>query len=322
MGWKHGSTRRPICRSRGVDFFSSLLVRVPLNAAIRDAQAQLQRVEEQIATRTRELSSGRRLNALSDDPSSSASVIVNRAEVGRIDSYVRATDSVEARLSIVDSVLNEVITQLTGGLTAVIGARGSEVQPQAREAYAIELEGIRDTILADVNMQFNGTYLFSGAASTTEPYTKTGGVVSAYQGSTTDVQIDIDRSTAVQVSQNGDELLRGIDVNDLFVELDLLITAVRAGDATGMDTGTAALNRAFDRATALQSQVGIDLRTTLEQRAQLGARRVEGVKRVSRNEDANLVESISGLQSAEATYQAAIRAIAVRLPLSLMDFIR
>ena len=28
MGWKHGSTRRPICRSRGVDFFSSLLVPV------------------------------------------------------------------------------------------------------------------------------------------------------------------------------------------------------------------------------------------------------------------------------------------------------
>ena len=220
----------------------------------------------------------RRLNALSDDPSSTVGAIISRAEVGRIDSYVRATDSVEARLSIVDSVFNEVITQLTAGLTTVIGARGSEVQPEAREAYAIQLEGIRDTILADVKTQFNGTYLFSGAASTTAPYTKTGGVVSAYQGSATDVEIDIDRSTAVQVSQNGDELLRGGDANDLFVELDLLITAIRTGDSVGMETGTAALNRAFDRATALQSQVGIDLHTTLEQRLRLGARRAEGVK--------------------------------------------
>ena len=297
-------------------------MRVPLNSAIRDAQAQLQRAEEQIANRTRELASGRRLNALSDDPSASVGAIINRAEVGRIDSYVRATDSAEARLSIVVSVFNDVITQLTAGLTATIGARGTAVQPEAREAYAIQLEGIRDTILADVNTQFNGTYLFSGAAATTEPYTKTGGVVSAYQGSTVDVEIDIDQSNAVQVSRNGDELLRGSDVNDLFVELDLLITAVRAGDAAGMDAGTDALNRAFDRATALQSQVGIDLRTTLEQRARLGARRAEGVKQVSRHEDADLVESISGLQRAETTYQAAIRAIAVRLPLSLMDFIR
>ena len=297
-------------------------MRVPLNAAVRDAQAQLQRAEEQMASRTRELASGRRLNSLSDDPSSSVGAIISRAQVGRIDSYARATDSVEARLSIVDSVFSDVITQLTGALTATIAARGTEVQPGAREAYAISLEGIRDTILADVNAQFNGTFLFSGAASTTEPYTKTAGVISGYQGSTTQVEIDIDHSTAVQVSRNGDELLRGSDTNDLFVELELLITAVRAGDDAGMDAGVDALNRAFDRATALQSQVGIDLRTTIEQRLRLDTRRLEGVKQVSRHEDADLVESITALQRAEMTYQAAIRAIAVRLPLSLMDFIR
>ena len=297
-------------------------MRVPLNSAIRDAQAQLGRAEQQIANRTRELSTGRRLNTLSDDPSSSVGAIISRAHVGRIDSYVRATDSVEARLNIVDSVMSDTVTQLTAGLTAVIGARGSEVPPGAREAYAIQLEGIRDTILSAVNTQFNGTYLFSGAASTTEPYTKTAGVVSGYQGSTTSVEIDIDHSTAVQVSRNADALLRGGDANDLFVELEQLIAAVRAGDSAGMDAGTDALNRAFDRATALQSQVGIDLRTTIEQRSRLGTRRVEGVKQVSRHEDADLVESIIALQAAEATYQAALRAIAVRLPLSLMDFIR
>ena len=297
-------------------------MRVPLNSAIRDAQAQLGRAEQQIANRTRELSTGRRLNTLSDDPSSSVGAIISRAHVGRIDSYVRATDSVEARLNIVDSVMSDTVTQLTAGLTAVIGARGSEVPPGAREAYAIQLEGIRDTILSAVNTQFNGTYLFSGAASTTEPYTKTAGVVSGYQGSTTSVEIDIDHSTAVQVSRNADALLRGGDANDLFVELEQLIAAVRAGDSAGMDAGTDALNRAFDRATALQSQVGIDLRTTIEQRSRLGTRRVEGVKQVSRHEDADLVESTIALQAAEATYQAALRAIAVRLPLSLMDFIR
>ena len=116
-------------------------MRVTLNAAVRDAQAQLQRAEEQMASRTRELASGRRLNSLSDDPSSSVGAIISRAQVGRIDSYARATDSVEARLSIVDSVFSDVITQLTGALTATIAARGTEVQPGAREAYAISLEG-------------------------------------------------------------------------------------------------------------------------------------------------------------------------------------
>lgn len=204
-------------------------MRVTLNSAVRDAQAQLPRVEEQIAQRTRELSSGRRLNKLSDDPSSSVGAVINRAESGQTDSYIRATDSVGARLSIVDSLLNDVIVQITGGLTAAFGARGSAVQQSQRDARAIELEGIRDTILADVNTQFNGAYLFSGGASTTEPYTKTAGVVSPYQGTATDVSVDIGEGTSVQVSRSGDVLLRGSDADDLFVELDRLIAGVRAG---------------------------------------------------------------------------------------------
>ena len=297
-------------------------MRVTLNSAVRDAQAQLQRVEEQIAQRTRELSSGRRLNALSDDPSSSVGAVINRAEIGQTDSYIRATDSVGARLSIVDSLLNDVIVQITGGLTAAFGARGSAVQQSQRDTYAIELEGIRDTILADVNTQFNGAYLFSGGASTTEPYTKTAGVVSPYQGTATDVSVDIGEGTSVQVSRSGDVLLRGSDADDLFVELDRLIAGVRAGNAAEIDAGITALNRAFDRATAVQSQVGIDLRTASDQRLQLGTRKVQQRAEVSRHEDANLAEAITDLQMAEVRYQAAIRAIGSRLSLSLMDFVR
>jgi flagellar hook-associated protein 3 FlgL len=297
-------------------------MRVTLNSAVRDAQAQLQRVEAQIAQRTRELSSGRRLNTLSDDPSSSVGAVINRAEIGQTDSYIKATDSVEARLSVVDSLLNDVIVQITGGLTAAFGARGSSVQQSQRDAYAIEIEGIRDTILADVNTQFNGAYLFSGAASTTEPYTKTAGVVSSYQGTATAVSVDIGEGKSVQVSRSGDVLLRGSDVDDLFVELERLIAGVRAGNATEIDAGIGALNRAFDRATAVQSQVGIDLRTASDQRLQLGVQKVQQRTEVSRHEDANLAEAITDLQMAEVRYQAAIRAIGSRLSLSLMDFIR
>ena len=221
-----------------------------MNSTIRDAQAQLERVQAEIAARTRELSSGRRLNSISDDPLATRGAIVQRAEVAKLDSYTKATDSVDSRLSVTDSILSDVIVQITAALTAAAGSRGSHVSPAQHEAYAIQLEGIRDTILADVNTQFNGTYLFSGGAATTEPYTKTGGVVSAYQGTATVVSVDVSESLAVQVSRNGDALLRGADANDLFVEFDLLITAVRAGDAVGIDAGIAALNRAIDRATA------------------------------------------------------------------------
>lgn len=297
-------------------------MRVTLSSTIRDAQARLERTEEQLATRSRELASGRRLNRLSDDPSSSATAIVQRGEVTRIDSYVKATNSVDSRLSIVDSLLSDIIVQITAAQTSAAAARSTATGPAQREALAIQIEGIRDTILADVNTQIQGSYVFSGAATTTAPYTKTGGTVSGYQGDSTDVHVDVGRSTAIKISMNGDELLRGTDANDLFVELEALAAAVRAGDMTGIDSGMQALDRAFDRATAAQSRLGNDLRLLGEQRLHLGQRRVESVEQLSRHEDADLVESITGLQQAEVAYQAALRAISARFPLSLLDFMR
>ena len=45
MGWKHGSTRRSICRSRGVDFFSSLLVSSSIYLHIRPAPSVCRYIE-------------------------------------------------------------------------------------------------------------------------------------------------------------------------------------------------------------------------------------------------------------------------------------
>ena len=297
-------------------------MRVTLLSAVREAEIRLQRVEQELATRTQELSSGRRLNKLSDDPFDSANAIIKRGEATRIDSYERAADSVDSRLSIVDSLLSDVISLITVAQTSAVASRSSVVTAEQREAYAGAIEGIRDTILADVNTQYRGAYIFSGAATATAPYTKTGGTVSAYQGGATEVHVDVGRNTAIKISMNGDELVRGSDTNDLFTELDALVTAVRAGDSVGIDTGLQALGRALSRATTAQSRVGNDLRVVSDQRFRLGARRVETVLEVARLEDANLVESITGLQAAELAYQATVRAIGLQLPLSLIDFVR
>ena len=297
-------------------------MRVTLHSTIREAQAYLRQTETQLATRTRELSSGRRLNRLSDDPSASANAILQRGEVNRIDSYAKATDSAESRLSVVDSSLSDIIVQITAAQSTAASARSTVVSAAQREALAIQIEGIRDTILADVTTQYQGSYLFSGAATTTAPYTKSGGSVSAFQGDATDVHVDVGKSTAIKVSMNGDELLRGTDTNDLFVELEALAAAVRAGNMAGIDAGQQALDRAFDRATNVQSSLGNNLRLVGEQRLHLTARRVDTVEQLSRHEDADLVESITALQQAEAAYHATVRAISVRFPLSLLDFVR
>lgn len=297
-------------------------MRLSQNGALRSALLDLQRVNEQLAQRQQELASGRRINTISDDPSGSAAVVRARAEIGAIDRYVRASDSVEARLTIADSVLSDVVAQISAALTTAAAASNSGQSTEQREASASALESIRDAVFSSVSSQVAGRYVFSGTAVTTAPYQKNpDDSVGAYQGNAATASIDIDRSTAVAVTFSADELLRGTDPTDLFTELDTLATAVRAGDAAGIDAGRTALQRAFDRAVAQQSQVGVSLRAVDTSRLQLAARRQASTQDAARHEDANLAETVMALTSAQAAYQASLTALARHTQLSLLDFL-
>jgi len=297
-------------------------MRLGQSAAYRSALIDLERVGAQLAQRQRELASGRRINTISDDPFGSAAVVRARAEIGAIDRYARASDSVDARLSIADSVLTDVVSQISAALTTVAGASNSGQSVEQREAAATALESIRDGIFSSISSQVAGRYIFSGTAVTTAPYQKNpDGSVGVYQGNAASAAIDIDRSTAVTVTFSADEVLRGSDPADLFTELDTLAAAIRAGDAAAMDTGRTALQRAFDRAVTAQSRVGVSLRAVDAGRLQLAAHRQASTQEASRREDANLAETITELTSAEAAYQASLNALSRYSQLSLLDYL-
>lgn len=298
-------------------------MRLALTTAFRQAGADVARAEADIAKHERELASGRRINALSDDPVGAAAAIVQRGALASLDRYSQTSDSLETKLTLTDTVLSDIITQVDAGLASVAGAKNSTTTADQREGIAIELEGIRDSVYSDVNTTLRGSYLFAGAATTTQPYTKDAmGVVSSYQGDNTAVLLDVDEHTALQASMDGDALFRGGDANDFFVEIDLLIAALRAGDRPGIDAGMEALRRQFDRATVAQTRVGTDLSRLGNHQARLEDQRLDGIESLSRLEDADLTAAVTGLESAEGVHETVLYSVSKRLTLSLFDFIR
>jgi flagellar hook-associated protein 3 FlgL len=298
-------------------------MRVTFETQHRQSLADINRANERLLEFQRQVTSGKRVERASDDPAAAAIAAVERSHLAATDQYTAAADSASSRLFVADTVLSDVIQQLTSAQTAVIAARGSTVTPQQREARAQELEVLRDALLADLNTSFRGTYMFAGAAATTQPYSKNGaGVVSAYQGSTLEVSVDIDTAVEVPVGFDGDALARGTDTDDLFVVMDRAIDAARAGDAAALDTAEDDLQRAFERATAFQSRVGAALRAVEEDKLRLGeeSRAIEA--RLSALENANMAAAITSLTQADTVYRAALAASSQLQRLSLMDYLR
>ena len=143
-----------------------------------------------------------------------------------------------------------------------------------------------------------------------------------YQGDQAPVMVEIGKGRDAAVTANGESFVRGSDATDLFTEMDTLIAAVQAGDATGIANGLAALGRAFDRAVRAQSQVGVDERGIGDEQHRLTEFRLASLKRVSKDEDANLAQAMTEMTEAQIAYQAALQAVATASKVSLLDYLR
>ena len=297
-------------------------MRLTFAATMRDTYDGIQTAAERMIKYQRQISTGIRVAQPSDDPSATATTISEKAAKASYEQYVQAGDSAESRLSVADTLLSDIIDKLSAARTAILSAQGSETTDAQRENGAQSLASLRDAILEDVTTSFRGTYMFGGAAGTVRPYSKdVNGVVQPYAGSTREVTVDIDRNRPVTVVFNGDAIVTGNDATDLFTAFDNAIVAARAGDADALHTASGALQRAFDRASQVQSTVGTSLNAIADHSARLESAGRASTARVSALEEANMAEAISGLQQAETAYNAALGAAARTTRRSLFDFL-
>lgn len=292
-------------------------MRVTFNTTYRDGLEGIESAAARLAEWQRQVSSQRRVQYASDDPAAASAIVGERAEMASLDQFKETTDSVDARLHVVDSLLSDMLSNLTAAQTTAAAGRSTILTPDQREALALQLRGLRDNILMDVNGQYRGTFVFSGTASLTAPFAKdASGAVQAYAGNTRTQGLDLDRTRSVEVTLDG-----GAIMADLFPVMDALATAIEAGDMDQIDAGLDGLEAAFERVTTAQSRVGVALGDLDAHRIRLDTMRRASDQRRSSLEDANLAEAISRMQQAETAYRAALGALGTSGRLSLMDYL-
>jgi flagellar hook-associated protein 3 FlgL len=298
-------------------------MRISFQTGFRHALADIQRTSEELARRQREVSSGLRLQAPSDDPTAAVGAVTEHAALGAIDRYARAADSVGARLTVVDTVLSDIVEKLTQAQAVATGTLGDTPTAAQREAAARELAGLRDALFGDFNTNFRGVFVFAGTASTTSPYQRNPDqTIGAYQGNTSTIEVDIDRTSAVQVTFDASAIAQGGEPRDVFAVLETLRADILAADTPAIETGIADLKKAFDRAVRAQTQVGTDQKALEDQRLRLTDETLGAEARLSKLQDANMAEAISAMNRAQTGYQAALGATATITRVSLMDFLR
>lgn len=188
-----------------------------------------------------EISGGKQINSLSDDPVAVGSNVLLSSELNLDDTFSQTSSAAESMLQVSDSALGSVVTQLTTALSLAGGANNGTMNASDVQSVASQLTSIRDEVVALANTTYLGQYVFSGSQGNTAAYSAAG----AYQGDTVVSYLETPNGQKIQLNVPGSQIFSGSG-GDVMGALNALIADYGSGTVSSTASAdTTALNTAL-----------------------------------------------------------------------------
>jgi len=168
-----------------------------------DQQSRLAKTQNQVAT-------GKRVQTPADDPVAAVHIMQLQRAQAESDQYQKNSDSVTTRLNLEEQGLADTTTllQRVRELTVEAGNVGT-MSDSDRQSLVAELQARSQELMDIANRKdANGEYLFSGFASLTQPFSRSGTV--SYAGDQGVRQIQVSPSQKIADSDTGDQVFQNI----------------------------------------------------------------------------------------------------------------
>ena len=292
--------------------------------------ANLQRNLSAMNTLQEQLSTQKRINRPSDDPTGTVNVLTLRADLRATEQHRRNADDAIGWLTTAERALDTTSERLRRVQTLTLQALNSGAQsPAGLQAIAVEIRGIRDDVLQQANQQYLGRSVFagtSGSAAVIAPGGTLPDGTTAAGYTWTDVPgvgvaRQINGNATVDVDTKG-RLVFGEDEDSVFAVLDRIAAAVVAPGQPGLGDLKTELDAQYDIVTRALTGLGARNGRVADAHPAADARTLSLTTSLSEVESIDLPATIVQLQSQEVAYKAALGATAKVLQPSLMDFLR
>lgn len=220
----------------------------------------LDNVQSNLQQLTSELSSGVRVNQLSQDPIASGQDVLLLDKIQSDDSFTQSSSIVQGQLQVSDSTLGLVISQLTQAIQVATGANNGTLNASNEQSVANQLSGIRDEVLSLANTAYLGQYLFAGDQFSTTPFSLNNATTPAtvnYSGDSGVNYLHTPNGQTIQLNVPGNQIFTSANAN-VFTALNNLIADYSASTVNVQQStkDTEALNTALNYVS--QQRVSID----------------------------------------------------------------
>lgn len=284
--------------------------------------ADLQQSQQSVNTALQQVATGKSVTIPSDNPVASAEMVQNSIESAQVDQYTQNVTSLQGSVQSAGSVLSSVVSSLNQAISLGTEGANGTTNSSNMQVIASQVQSILTSVVSLANTSYQGSYLFGGTASSSEPYTAdpTSPSGYSYNGSANVNSVAVGDQVSVQVGLPGSQIFSSSSTNVLG-SLSNLVSALQSGNSSSIATATSGVTDALNYVSQQQT-----FYTNAEN--QLNARETylqqETVNLTSQATSlvgVDMAQAATNLSQAETDNNAAMAAMARVLPNTLLNYL-
>ena len=258
-------------------------------------------------------SSGKRINALSDDPVGLTQVLQIKSTLSNIGQLGRNISMGKSWLLAAEGALTHTQDLLSDAKALCVQMASDTKNGDHRQSAALEVQNMLDEVISLANSEIGGRYIFAGSRTDSIAFEQDG----TYNGDNNPFAVKIGQTSTIQVGNDGDSIFSSI-----FNTLGNLRDDLQGNDANGILAALDNLDTDFNKISNKISDIGskairIEIKEKIFQDLT-----INNTDRLSKIEDADITEAIIELKEKELAYQAALASSATVMKLSLVDYLK
>ena len=294
----------------------------PSSEAFVNAMDQISR---RLDKAQRQISTGFRVNTVSDEPDSVSALLQTRADLSTNAQIQSNLSRVKAETDGAEQALQSAVTMVEKART--LGAQGATdmASAESRQSLADQVGSIMEELVGLSRTSVEGRYVFSGDADQQAPYTidlSQTPPISTYAGGTSSREVQHPNGTRFSVARTAQDIFEATDpANNVFTSLDALRTALMNSDSKGINDAQAAVGTSL---TYLNGQLAYygNVQNKVADAMNFGdTQKVQLQTHLSSLQDADLTQSIMDLNQAQLHQTAALQVRAKSPAQTLFDFL-
>lgn len=282
--------------------------------------SDLNRIQGKLAKTHEQMSTGKQLNLPSDDPYAVSRALQLQGDLAANQQYQKNIQDGQSWQAVTDTALGNISQYILRARDLLVqGATDSAGQP-GRDAIASEIDQLTESVKSEANTQYAGRYVFSGAKTTTAPYTPGG--PDTYNGDTTTLKREIGPGIQITLNTIGKNVV-GDNTSGLLQSLRQIATDLRAGNSAALQNGDLqSLDTATNTLTNSRAIVGATTNRLDAALSSLQQIEQTTTSLLSNTQDADMAQVMVDASQESAIYQAALHSGATIIQPSLLDFLR